>query len=192
MEKILVRSLYDAFEYVMEHLYIYGKEEFSIRKDTYAVISIQDSYVGGFGFQFSENKFCKGVLTLLVDDRIDEEEKVIIFNEEHAVKIIDFIEKYKFVDSLLIHCYGGQSRSMAVGAFAAKMLGKDNGEFFENCTPNMHIYNILNNVFSKKNNFLENNKEIIFDFIQNKEPNFTRLCEISRLLEENDGKDMIK
>lgn len=184
MDKILVRSLYDAFEYVLDHYYPYGREEVAVKKDSYAVISIQDSYIGGFGFKFSENNFCKGVLTLLVDDKVTEGEKISLFNEEHALKIINFIEEHKDVDTLLVHCYGGQSRSAAVGAFAAKMFGKDNSEFFEKSTPNKRIYHVLENVWNVKKCFCEINDNIILDFIPSGEPNFERLCEISRLLDE--------
>lgn len=68
--KILVKSVYDAFDYCMSHYYPFGLEEFAERSDRYAVISIQDSHLGGFGFKFTENNFCTGVLTLLFDDTV--------------------------------------------------------------------------------------------------------------------------
>ena len=64
MRRILVKSLNEAFDFVMDHYYPAGCEEDAKRKDTYAVISIQDTHTGGFGVTFAENKFCKGVLTL--------------------------------------------------------------------------------------------------------------------------------
>ena len=79
MKQILVKSVYDAFEYVMDHYYPYGLEEFAMRKDSYAVISIQDTHTGGFGFTFTQ--------------------------------------------SLLIHCYAGQSRSLAIGRFISEIYG---------------------------------------------------------------------
>lgn len=39
MKQVLVRSVYDAFEYVMGHYYPYGLEEMAECADTYAVIS---------------------------------------------------------------------------------------------------------------------------------------------------------
>ncbi|MBQ5859222.1 MAG: hypothetical protein IIW51_09440 [Peptococcaceae bacterium] len=62
MKRILVRSVHEAFEYVMAHYYPFGQAEFAEKTDTYAVISIQDSHTGGFGFCFQENQYCKGVL----------------------------------------------------------------------------------------------------------------------------------
>ena len=68
MNRVMVKSVFDAFEYVMDHYYPVGLEEFAERLDSYAVISIQDSHNGGFGFTFCENAFCQGVLTLCFDD----------------------------------------------------------------------------------------------------------------------------
>lgn len=70
MKRILVRSVYDAFEYVMKHYWPAELEEFAEAKDTYAVISIQDTHTGGFGVAFTESRTCKGVLTLYFDDII--------------------------------------------------------------------------------------------------------------------------
>ena len=36
-----------------------SQAEFAEKTDTYAVISIQDSHTGGFGFCFQENQYCK-------------------------------------------------------------------------------------------------------------------------------------
>ena len=72
MKRVLVKSLNEAFDFVLDHYYPAGCEEDAKRKDTYAVISIQDTHTGGFGVTFSENKFCKGVLTLYFDDVVKE------------------------------------------------------------------------------------------------------------------------
>ncbi|MBQ2085255.1 MAG: hypothetical protein II464_03200 [Oscillospiraceae bacterium] len=143
MKKIIVRSVYDAFDYVMEHYYPAGLKEFAERTDTYAVISIQDSHTGGFGIRFCENAFCKDVLTLIFDDIDREVEGAVLFTDEMADSIISFIDKNRGVDTLLVHCYGGQSRSRAVGAFAMRYLGKDDSVFFENGDPNPYVYSKL-------------------------------------------------
>ena len=67
MKKIIVCSVFDAFEYVMDHYYPYGMEDVCAKNDCYAVISIQDSHTKGFGVQFQKNVFCKDVLTLLFE-----------------------------------------------------------------------------------------------------------------------------
>ena len=126
-------------------------EEQGTLTDTYAVISIQDSHTQGFGFQFTENQFCKGVLTLYFDDIVKEVDGAVLFDDDMADKIISFIEKHrKSVDTLLIHCYAGQSRSRAVGAFAVEMLGGDNSKYFEEGTPNQYIYDVLETAWVRR------------------------------------------
>lgn len=147
MKRILVRSVYDAFEYVMKHYWPAELEEFAEAKDTYAVISIQDTHTGGFGVAFTESRTCKGVLTLYFDDIIRPVEGYVLFSEDHARQVIDFIRGHRSAETLLIHCYAGQSRSRAVGAFALKMLGGDNRRYFEDNRLNEHVYQTLLRVF---------------------------------------------
>ena len=147
MKRVIVKSVYDAFDYVMDHYYPYGLEELASRNDSYAVISIQDSHTGGFGFRFEKNLFCKDVLTLLFDDIEEVVEGAILFNDKMAESIIQFIEKNHDVDTLLLHCYGGLSRSRAAGAFAVWMLGGNNEKFEENGSYNQHVYTTLMRVY---------------------------------------------
>lgn len=143
MKRVLVKSVFDAFEYVMSHYYPAGMEEMVEKSDTYAVISIQDSHTDGFGITFSPNHYCKAVLTLKFDDIVRPVEGAQIFTEEMAKQIIHFIKNNIAVDTLLIHCYAGRSRSRAVGAFAVKLLGGDNSLYFKNGNPNEYVYDVL-------------------------------------------------
>ena len=111
------------------------------------MISIQDTHTEGFSFEFKKNKYCKDVLTLYFDDIVKEVEGAVMFNKEHAEKIIKFVKKNKAVDTLLVHCYGGESRSRAVCAFVAKMLGSDNSKYFETGHPNQIVYDTLMKVW---------------------------------------------
>lgn len=148
MKKLLVKSVFEAFEYVMDHYYPAGLEEMVARTDTYAVISIQDTHTDGFGITFSKNKYCKDVLTLKFDDIIRPVEGAQIFTEEMAEQIIRFIRKNKDdVDTLLIHCYAGQSRSRAVGAFVLWLFGGNNSEYFRKYDPNEYVYDMLMKVY---------------------------------------------
>ena len=144
MKRVIVRSVFDAFDYVMEHYYPAGLEDMAERRDTYAVISIQDSHTGGFGFRFCESSSCKGALTLIFDDIERPVDGAVLFSDEQAEQIIGFIEKYKDADTLLVHCYGGQSRSLAVGIFAVEMLGMGDMTYFTHGrNPNRHVYETL-------------------------------------------------
>ena len=156
MKRIMLKSVYDAFDYVMEHYYPSGQEQYGIKTDTYAVISIQDTHTEGFGFVFTENKFCKAVLTLYFDDIFIPADGAVLFSDDDANKIIDFIlENRKKIDTLLIHCYGGESRSRAVAAFAAKIFGKDNSQYFKTGNPNEYVYKVLLKNWNKRTGILE-------------------------------------
>lgn len=150
MKRVLVKSVFDTFEYVMAHYYPAGLEEMVERSDTYAVISIQDTHTGGFGVAFTTNQYCRDVLTLYFDDIDREVEGAILFTEDMAEEIIAFIRKNRKADTLLVHCYAGQSRSLAVGAFAVEMLGGDNSKYFSQGNPNMYVYDVLETVWMRK------------------------------------------
>lgn len=155
MKQVLVKSVHGAFGYVMEHYYPFGMADEAAEQgaltDTYAVISIQDSHTGGFGVQFTENQFCKGVLTLYFDDIVKEVDGAVLFDDDMADQIIGFIENHrKTVDTLLVHCYAGQSRSRAVGAFAVEMLGDYNSKYFEEGSPNQYIYDVLESAWIRR------------------------------------------
>ena len=114
--RILVLSLEETINYVMVHYAPPGCEEFAERTDDYAVISFQDTHLGGFGIEFTENKYCKGVLTLYVDDIVKAVEDAGLFYDKHANQIVSFVDKHKdIIDTLVVHCYAGQSRNVAVG-----------------------------------------------------------------------------
>ena len=150
MKRVLLRSVFDAFEYVMDHYYPFGLEDLAQRKDSYAVISVQDTHTEGFGFEFTESKSCKGVLTLYFDDIIRPVEGLSCFSEADAGEILDFIQAHRAVDTLLVHCYGGESRSRAVAAFAVKLLGGDNAAYFRTGHPNELVYETLERVWKSR------------------------------------------
>lgn len=150
MKRILVRSVFDAFEYVMNHYWPPELDDFAELKDTYAVISIQDTHTGGYGITFQESRKCTGVLTLYFDDIIKPVDGYVLFNEEQAAEIIGFVEEHQSAETLLVHCYGGQSRSRAVGAFALEMLGGDNSRYFEDSRLNRHVYAALKRVWDAR------------------------------------------
>ena len=150
MKRVLLKSVFDAFDYVLSHYAPFGMEEAAERTDLYAVISIQDASTDGFGFVFRKNRFCADVLTLYFDDVEREADGAVLFSDGQAEQIIDFILKNRKVETLLVHCYGGQSRSRAVAAFAVKMLGGDNSPYFETGSPNRHVYDVLESAWIRR------------------------------------------
>ncbi len=43
------------------------------------------------------------------------DDSIVLFNNEHSNKIIEFIKRHKDADTFVIHCIAGVSRSSAVG-----------------------------------------------------------------------------
>ena len=143
MKRVLLNSVFEAFDYVMDHYAPYGMEDMVQRDDTYAVISIQDAQSGGFGFEFTESRYCQDVLTLRFDDVEGDAEGAVPFSEKMAEEMIRFILRNRDADTLLIHCYAGQSRSRAAAAFAVKMFGQDDSPYFNGGRPNRLVYELL-------------------------------------------------
>jgi len=82
---------------------------------------------------------------------VTEVDGAVLFDDDMAESIINFIELHKTkVDTLLVHCYAGQSRSRAVGAFAVEMLGGDNRKYFEEGAPNQYIYDVLESAWVRR------------------------------------------
>ena len=98
MKRVVVKSVFDTFEYVMQHYYPADLEEMVERSDTYAIISIQDTHTGGFGVTFTPSQYCQDVLTLYFDDVIREVDGAVLFMDEMAKQIIDFIKKNRKVE----------------------------------------------------------------------------------------------
>jgi len=143
---VIVMSAREALRYVMSHFCEPGVTEYPENTDTYAAISIQDTVSGGFGFELKENEYCKAVLTLYFDDIERPERGLKRMAPGQAKQIVDFIEANKNVDTLLIHCFAGFSRSRAVGVFAREYLGisPTDDKYFNN-----HVYKLLKKAVEK-------------------------------------------
>jgi predicted protein tyrosine phosphatase len=70
---------------------------------------------------------------------------LILFDTDHAHDILDFVTQYwKRIDTLMVHCEAGISRSAAVAAAIARLKLRDESEFFEEpYIPNHFIYRTL-------------------------------------------------
>jgi predicted protein tyrosine phosphatase len=113
-----------------------------------AIISIADSDDSHVLPQDTSN-----IIRLTFDDIIPTVEyrlvDRIMFNEEHAVKIINFLNDIKnndTISALIINCHAGVSRSGAVAKFARKFLDfpcklfhKENKTIY----PNKHVLKML-------------------------------------------------
>lgn len=123
-------------------------------KGKYIVISIRST---PSPIIFTETKYLKGSLTLqfadiepswveenggveFLKDKTDV--PLIVFSEEMAKQIIQFVQDHQDVETILVHCDAGVSRSRAVGAYldwifnskrdqASYRLRRGNIEFFD-------------------------------------------------------------
>ena len=139
--RVLVTSARGALDYVIRHFCEPGVSEYPEESDSYVVISIQDTKDGGFGFELKENRYCKAVLTVNFDDIAKPEHGLKMISRSQAEEIIAFIRTHSDdVDTLLIHCFAGLSRSAAVGMIARKILGQtsDKPEYY-----NRYVYEEL-------------------------------------------------
>lgn len=146
--RILVTSARNALRYVMRHFCEPGVTEYAEKSDTYAVISIQDTYGGGFGFELKKNKYCKDVLTLYFDDIEEPEHGLRLISFPQAIAIVKFIKTHaEDVDTLLIHCFAGVSRSRAVGVFAREIL--ELPPVADETDYNEYVYTLLHRVWKE-------------------------------------------
>lgn len=139
MKSILVMSISDCFDYVVHQPTL----------SPYIIISIQDSQ-NGFGLEFIESRFCKGVLTLYFDDISQAAPGLTLFTTDQALKIISFLKNHKDIPTIVIHCYAGESRSAAVASVISSTL-YDNALITSKCPPfpNMHVHKILIEAITK-------------------------------------------
>lgn len=75
--------------------------------------------------------------------------KYTIFNEEKAKQIIEFVNKYKDIKTIYVHCDAGISRSPAVAAALSLKINGNDYEFFKKYIPNRLVYRIMLNELFK-------------------------------------------
>jgi len=153
ISKIVTMSCMQALEYV-----VFNRSHI----DNFGIISIQEVETNGNGFTFETSGCCKGVLNLRFSDvnpdmfKSEEDKKYLdrqitlgsvkLFDEEDAKKIKKFVDNMNArgdVQTLLIHCSAGVSRSPAVAAAICQYLFGNDGDFFEKQVPNKFVYEKL-------------------------------------------------
>ena len=131
--------------------------------DNLAFISIQNSrrykQFDGDDFLSDAPTFKQdhsNVLNIVFDD-IDPKSKageptLVLFDEDHARKIINFVHKNKG-RNFFVHCTAGVCRSGAVASFINSLFDYDYQTFIEDnpaIQPNQHVLKILANVFGSE------------------------------------------
>lgn len=99
---------------------------------------------------------CQGILQLIFLDSESENDLMMseiellkknessMFTEEHAEQILDFVDGiWDKVETLMLHCYAGYSRSPAVAAALSKIYYNNDTHFFNSYSPNKMVYNTI-------------------------------------------------
>jgi predicted protein tyrosine phosphatase len=89
----------------------------------------------------------------------DELKTINLFTREQAHQIINFLDTIKNkVETLVVQCTAGVSRSGAVGLFAHRYLNTDEEEFWrqnKNILPNEHVLQLLMEASGLRDNYEE-------------------------------------
>jgi len=143
--KIKVMSLSQVIEFSKQN-----------NQDSYALISIR-GYMDPKP-KLEKNSTIKDKLFLMFDDidyNIEKppSENLRCISEKQANQIVDFISKNKDnVDTIIVNCMAGKSRSAGVAAAILKFYHNDDTPIFNNnkYIPNMTCYRTVLNAFFEK------------------------------------------
>jgi len=71
-------------------------------------------------------------------------ESMVLMTPEQAQQIVDFVERHqRSVETVVVHCEAGMSRSPAVAAALCKSMGGDDRQFWQSFTPNVYVYKLV-------------------------------------------------
>lgn len=149
MFNIKVLNYKNAFDYVYNNSYLLNQNN-----NKYAIISIQDGPNNEMGFIYKKGGNCLGALNLWFSDVTEMGYKealkhnnynyLKLISDEDCLKIRVFIEEISKldIDTLIIHCRAGQSRSAGVAAALSQVLFGNDYEYFNSprYTVNMTVY----------------------------------------------------
>lgn len=120
--------------------------ELDVFKEPHILISITSDEID---LQNAEdNVFCNNILSLKFED-IDDlrySDKYILFNEDMAHNILNFVDKnINTVGSIVVHCDAGICRSAGCAAALSKIINESDDYYFKKYCPNMLVYSKLLN-----------------------------------------------
>ena len=70
--------------------------------------------------------------------------EVVLMTQDQAKAIWDFVLRYRDrVDTIVVHCEQGMSRSPAVATAICKVFGGNEEPFFREYAPNQYVYELL-------------------------------------------------
>lgn len=114
----------------------------------YAVISIRDPHRRNA--RIPQTTGLAAILRLAFDDAepsagFSLPPNVVLMTSRHAIRIWAFVEQQRAtgIETLIVHCEQGMSRSPAVAAAVCVVHGEPAGHFFSDYQPNRHVYETM-------------------------------------------------
>lgn len=125
-------------------------EHFGTDGTPFATISIFSPTGSKKDFPIAQAQNCAAFLPLGFDDvelewlsEPDFQASLVLFSEQMADEILDFICSLDKIELLLVHCDAGISRSAAVAAVVSAILNGEVGPFIEHFGPNTLVVKLL-------------------------------------------------
>ena len=98
-----------------------------------------------------QNEWCRGICRVYFHDIVHPLDACILFNEEHAQTIVDFVKaRSDDVSLICVHCEAGVSRSAAVSRSLGLWLNQKDPLNYEIHWPNAHVKHVMTNVIGGK------------------------------------------
>lgn len=118
-----------------------------------AYISLHDSDQTPASLPTTEE--CQGILRIGTDDVLDGADQgrpIVVFDHTHARQVLDFVQTMiDNIDTLVVHCNGGQCRSPAIAAALSKIMLGDDDVWFRTKRPNMKVYREILELYFSEN-----------------------------------------
>lgn len=135
----------------------YDAEAYAAKKHTKSTIVISITSPGTYQAAIEPNSI-NGIVDILRLEFYDTDRKNHSYQgitEADGVKIVDFVNKYKndkLINTIIVHCEAGQSRSSGVAAAILKYMFNDDFQIFGNrkYTPNRLCYRTVLEEFMQR------------------------------------------
>lgn len=131
----------------------------AILSESHIVISIQDpSYDFVKLPKLKSRKSWLGLKFHDIDDRFwkdvnksCKEHNLVPFTSYHAKSILNFVNEWKNeVDTVLVNCVAGISRSAGVAGALSKIFNGNDEYYFKHYCPNQYVYRLILNEYYKE------------------------------------------
>jgi len=140
----------DLFVFSIDEALDYGEK----RHLPYAVLSLitarEVQLYGGGNSPWFDPRDCRAHLWIDVSDVPNDIEYRDAMTRDQARQIAQWVDELPKIDTLIVHCAAGISRSAAAAAAIVRHWGLSDARFFgEPYDPNPHIFRLLDQAFKE-------------------------------------------